>query len=97
MNLNKLEYLIAISEEGNLSRAAKKLYVSQPALSKALASLEQELGIALMERRYASLVPTPEGRIYIEAARKMLAVRNEVNEKIAQFAQNKVYPPVSWN
>lgn len=94
MNLNKLEYLIAISEEGNLSRAAEKLYVSQPALSKALAALEQDLGVMLMERRYANLVPTPEGRIYIDAARKMIAVRNEVNEKIAQIAQNKVYPPV---
>ena len=94
MNLHKLEYLVAISEEGNLTRAAEKLYVSQPALSKALSALEGELGILLMERRYAKLIPTPEGRIYIEAAKKMIAVRNEVNERIAQIAQNKVYPPV---
>lgn len=94
MNLNKLEYLIAICQEGNLSRAAEKLYVSQPALSKALAALEEELGVALMERQYGKMIPTPEGRIYIEAAKKMIAVRNEVNEKIAQIAQNKVDPPV---
>lgn len=94
MNLNKLEYFIAISEEGNLSNAARKLYVSQPALTKALASLERELGMRLMERRHDALVLTPKGQLYLEAARKMVAVKSEVDEKIAQIAQNRIYPPI---
>ena len=94
MNLNNLEYLTAIAEEGNLTRAARKLYVSQPALTKALASMERKLGAALMERRRDSMVLTPEGRVYLDAAQKMLAVKSETEEKIAQIAHNKVYPPV---
>lgn len=94
MNLNSLEYLTAIAEEGNLTRAAKKLYVSQPALTKSLAGLERRLGFPLMERRRDAMVLTPEGRIYLEAAGKMLAVKSEMDEKIAQIAHNKVYPPV---
>lgn len=94
MNLNSLEYLTAIAEEGNLTRAAKKLYVSQPALTKALASMEQKLGVTLMERRRDCMALTPEGRVYLEAARKMLAVKSETEEKISQIAHNKIYPPV---
>ena len=94
MNLNKLEYLIAIADEGTLSGAAKRLYVSQPALSKALAALEAELGFPLIERCSSRLVPTPEGKLYIEASKKMLAIKAEVDERISQIAQNKVYPPV---
>lgn len=91
MNLNNLEYLTAIAEEGNLTRAARKLYVSQPALTKALASMERKLGVPLMERRRDSMVLTPEGRVYLDAAQKMLAVKSETEETIAQIAHNKVY------
>lgn len=94
MNLNSLEYLAAIAEEGNLTRAAKKLYVSQPALTKALSSLERKLGFPLMDRERNAMVLTPEGRVYMEAAQKMLSIKSEVDEKIAQIAQNKIYPPV---
>lgn len=94
MNIQKLEYLIVISEEQNFSRAAQKLFVSQPALSKSLTALESELGFPLIERHHDGLRPTPEGLIYINAAKKMVAIKNEMEEQISQLAQNKVYPPV---
>lgn len=94
MDLHSLEYMIAIYEQGGISRAAQKLYLSQPALSKSLTQLESQLGIRLFNRQRDKLTPTPEGKLYIEAARKMVAVKNETNERIYQIVNNTVYPQV---
>lgn len=95
MDLHNLEYMIAMAEEEGISRAAQKLYISQPGLSKALSVLEKKLGVQIFERRRDKLTPTVAGQIYIDAARKMLAIRNEVNENIYQIAKNTVYPQFS--
>lgn len=51
MDFHQLEYVIAIAEERNISRAAKKLYISQPSLSQYIIRLENNLGIKLFERK----------------------------------------------
>ena len=94
MELHNLEYVIAIYEQGGISKAAQKLYLTQPALSKSLLQLEHQLGLRLFNRRRDKLIPTPEGKLYIEAARKMVAVKNETNERIYQIVNNTVYPQV---
>lgn len=94
MKTSNLEYLIAIADEGNLSRAANKLYISQPALSKALAAYEKELGVRLFTRFSGRIALTEAGKIYIDAARKMLAVWNETSEQLSQISSNIVYPDV---
>lgn len=94
MELHNLEYVIAIYEQGGISKAAQKLYLTQPALSKSLLQLEHQLGLRLFNRRRDKLIPTPEGKLYIEAARKMVAVKNETNERIYQIINNTVYPQV---
>src|SRR5512140_3175226 len=50
MNLRQLEYFAAVSEAGSITRAAERLFVSQPSLSQQISALEQELGGALLER-----------------------------------------------
>ena len=47
MKLREYEYMLAIAQEANMTRAAQRLYISQPALSKLLASVESELGVQL--------------------------------------------------
>lgn len=94
MRIDNLDYLTTIAAEGNISKAAQKLYISQPALSKSLASLEEELGAKLFLRLRDRVVPTAAGKIYIEAAKKMSAVWNETTEMISQISQNLVYPDV---
>ena len=70
MNTRQLTYVLSIAETGNLSAAAKELGVSQPALSKYLAELEDELGTELFLRYKKQLYPTAAGKIYLEAAKR---------------------------
>lgn len=73
MDLNKLEYFVAISQTGSLSAAAEKLFLSRQSLSQALKAMESELGAQLFERRKTGLVLTEEGKCLLEGATRILA------------------------
>lgn len=66
MLYEKLDYVIAIAEERNLTRAAKKLFISQPTLTLYLNKLEAELGVKLFDRSKSPLIITEAGTFYIE-------------------------------
>lgn len=72
MELYQLRAFDAVANEGNLSRAAKLLCASQPAVSAQIKALEDEFGIALFERAPRGMVPTPEGIALLERARAVL-------------------------
>ena len=72
MLLKELRYIIEIQECGSVSQAAERLYISQPALSKYVKSLEDSLDIKLFERVGRRLIPTDAGLKYLEAARSMM-------------------------
>ena len=63
MELRQLKYFLGILRHGNFNRAADALFVTQPALSKSMRSLEESLGVTLLERTAAGVIPTPYGRI----------------------------------
>ncbi|MFD0278758.1 LysR family transcriptional regulator [Kitasatospora sp. NPDC127111] len=73
MELRQLHYLIAIADEGNLGRAATRLYVSQPALSYALRNLETELGVRLFDRHSGGVTATAAGLDVVAEARRTVA------------------------
>jgi LysR family transcriptional regulator, benzoate and cis,cis-muconate-responsive activator of ben and cat genes len=77
MELRHLRYFIAVAEEENITRAAAKLHVSQPPLSRQLRDLEDELGLSLFQRGPKSLRLTAEGRVFLGEARKILDTVNE--------------------
>lgn len=72
MELRHLRYFIAAAEAENLSRAALKLHLSQPALSRQIRDLENELGFALFERSARSVRLTEAGRVFVTEARAVL-------------------------
>ena len=65
MKLLQLKYFLTICEYSNISRAAGKLHVSQPSLTAAMKSLEQEFGITLFHRQSRGLILTEEGEIIL--------------------------------
>jgi DNA-binding transcriptional LysR family regulator len=77
MELRHLRYFIAVAELENVSRAALLLHVSQPALSRQVRDLEEELGFALLERRAKSVRLTEAGREFLLGARAVLACAEE--------------------
>lgn len=83
MDTKIIEYVIAIAEEKSLSKAAEKLYISQPALSQRLKKLEEELGTPLFIRDNAGLSITDAGRIYINGGRSILKIKQDALNKLS--------------
>jgi DNA-binding transcriptional LysR family regulator len=81
MELRHLRYFIAAAREENVSRAALKLHVSQPALSRQIRDLEDELGFPLLERTAKSVRLTEAGRVFLVEAQAVLDRAAEAVEK----------------
>jgi len=73
VNLRQLEYLVALAGEGSFGRAAARCNASQPAVSVAIAKLESELGVELVQRESRGAVLTPPGESLLRWAREALA------------------------
>jgi DNA-binding transcriptional LysR family regulator len=77
MELRHLRYFTAAAEEENVTRAAAKLHVSQPALSRQIRDLEDELGVQLLQRSAKSVRLTEAGRVFLQEARAVLERADE--------------------
>lgn len=87
MDLYQLEYISEIEKTGNISKAAENLHISQPTLSIYLTKLERSLGIPLFIRKKNLLVPTEAGKKYVDACRRILAIRDDLYREL--FSQNQ--------
>ena len=72
MDIRQLRYFLAIAEEGQISKAARRLNIAKPPLSQQLKMLEQELGVILIERGARQIRLTDAGRLLQERATKLL-------------------------
>jgi DNA-binding transcriptional LysR family regulator len=89
MELRHLRYFIAVAEEENVTRAAARLNVSQPPLSRQIHDLESELGLALFERTPKSIRLTEEGRVFLAEARAVLERADEAVRTVRSVADRK--------
>jgi LysR family hydrogen peroxide-inducible transcriptional activator len=80
MNLRDLQYLVALADLRHFGRAADACHVSQPTLSTQIRKLEEELGVALVERAPRQVMLTPAGRDIVERARRVLAEVAQMRE-----------------
>ena len=78
MKLEQLQQIVEIEKQKSISKAAKVLFMGQPALSASLNSLEEEIGVRLFERNYTGVEPTPEGIDILRLAKQMLDCQSQI-------------------
>lgn len=93
MSLVQLESFVAVAEEGHVGRAARRLHLSQPPLTRRIRSLEDELGVELFERTPRGMRLRPAGRILLPRARAILAQVDEVRGSMQALGTGRSDPP----
>src|SRR2546423_1337640 len=86
MELRHLRYFVAVAEEQNVTRAAARLHVSQPPLSRQIRGLEEELGVALFQHTARAVRLTEAGRIFLIEAQAILRRTDEAVQTVKAVA-----------
>ena len=89
MELRHLRYFLAVGEALNFTKAAAQLRVAQPALSRQMQDLEDEIGVDLMKRGPRGVTLTAEGKLFLEEVRELLKRANESVEKVRALARGE--------
>ncbi len=86
---DEIDYVYEVYKEKSFSGAAKNLFVSQPALSSSIKKIESRLGITIFDRSSQPISLTEEGKVYIEAAEKIIAIKNGLTERLSDMSELK--------
>jgi DNA-binding transcriptional LysR family regulator len=89
MTMQQLEALIHLMEERSFSRAAKKMHLTQPSLTKHIRNVEDALGAKVVDRSSRSLSLTPEGRVLYDYARRIIKLRDEAKERVLRLREEE--------
>lgn len=95
MTIQQLRYIVSVVENGTITEAAKKLYISQPSLSNAIKDIEEEVGITIFIRSRAGIVVTPEGMEFVGYARQVLHQMALLEDKYISHTPGKIRFAVS--
>jgi len=88
-----LKYIAAVAEEGNITRAADRLHVAQPSLSKQIKDIEDEIGLPIFTRTRDGVSVTPSGQMIVTYAQEAIERRTEVMA-LAQAVHRGEIPPL---
>lgn len=89
ITMQQIEALILLIEEGSFSRAARKMSLTQPAITKHIRNLEEALGTKVANRSNMGISLTLEGQIFYEYAKKIIRLRNDAKERIQKLSQSE--------
>ena len=81
MTLQQLKYIVTVAETGNITEAAKRLFISQPSLTNAIRELEREMQITIFHRTNKGVVISNEGDLFLSYARQVLEQVSLMEEK----------------
>jgi DNA-binding transcriptional LysR family regulator len=90
MELRHLRYFVAVAEALNFTKAATRLRVAQPALSRQVSDLEEELGVDLLQRTSHGVRLTAEGKVFLEDAQEILKRAAESVTKVRALARGEI-------
>jgi DNA-binding transcriptional LysR family regulator len=88
--LRRLRYFLAVAEERNFTRAAERLHIAQPALSRQVRELERELGVELLSRSTHQVVPTEAGRMLMERGPALVEAADSLWRGVRGFADGRL-------
>src|SRR3977135_3735779 len=83
----QLRNFVTVAEDGQMTRAARKLHLAQPALSHSISQLENELGIVLLERHARGVRLTDAGQAFLPKARAVIAAADEAMQTAQSLAR----------
>ena len=86
---NQLRYFVTVADEGQIARAAEKLHIAQSALSRAIARLESQLGVELLERHPRGVTLTAAGEAFLVKARVAVAAHEELVDRARMLARGQ--------
>lgn len=99
MDIEHLKYAVEVERTGSISKAAEKLYVSQPFLSKAIRELESDVGIDIFNRGARGVTPTKKGAEFLESAKEVLEdfakLENAYRTKTAEEYRFEITVPIA--
>src|SRR6266446_8172201 len=89
MELRHLRYFLAVGEALNFTKAAARLRIAQPALSRRIQDLEDEIGVDLLRRSPRGVMLTAEGKLFLEEVRELLKHADQSVEKVRALARGE--------
>ncbi|WP_085832903.1 LysR family transcriptional regulator [Clostridium merdae] len=89
MNVRDFEYVLEIAKQNSITKAANRLYISQPSLSKFLQKMEEELGTPLFYRMGKQFSLTPAGKCYVEKAQSIVNLKEQIADDIHNLVNHK--------
>lgn len=89
MDLRQLKYFLAVADERHFGRAAMKLNISQPPLSRQIKALETQLGCELFGRTAKGVLITPAGEVFVEAARRIIQILDTAVRETQRVAEGR--------
>jgi len=89
MELRHLRYFLAVAEALNFTKASARLRVAQPALSRQMTDLEDEIGVDLLKRSPRGVTLTAEGKLFLDEVRELLKRADESVEKVRALARGE--------
>jgi len=90
MELRLLKSFVAVAEEGAIGRAAARLNITQPPLTRQMQQLEEEIGAQLFNRNARGIETTEVGRLFLQEAKNILALADQALERTLQASQGKL-------
>src|SRR3989440_10779321 len=89
MELRHLRYFVAVAENLNFTKAAAKLHLAQPSLTRQIHNLEEEIGVRLLNRTKSQVTLTEEGRTFLVDARRILALATESIQAVQRLSRGE--------
>ena len=89
MTLQQLKYIVTVAETGNITEAAKRLFISQPSLTNAVRELENEMQVTIFNRTTKGVVVTNEGDVFLSYARQILEQVGLLEEKYLNVKERR--------